>query len=316
MSKFKNRRIIRVKVETTYNTDAAPANADSLQVADFTWKFADTKIAERAISSGTKTPAPAIYAGALLEMTFECELKGSGTAGTAGDLSAILQAAGMKETITGGVSVVYKNDSVAEKSATIWFKDGGDEDEWRITGCRGQVSLEIVAGEFAKLKFTMRGHHTQNPTATAAWVPVYDTTIPVPVLNVPLVIGGTTFDQSKIAIDMGNEIAAPAILNAADGFGEVRITKRAPKLSATIFPPAAATASPVADFKSNTVKTLTMAAVGSVAGNKFQFTFPGGGKFADGPSDGDSNGIVSYDVAFNLIESALGADDEFSLTLT
>ncbi len=313
MSKFQNRRIVRVKIESTYNTDAAPGDSDSLQVAGLVWKLSDTKLAERTIASGTKTPPPAVYAGSLVELTFECELKGSGAAGTPPDIGPLLEACGLIHVNTPATSDIYYSSSTDEKSATIWFKDGGDEDEFRLTGCRGQVTFDVAAGEFGKASFTIRGHIGQLPAATSAWSPTYDATVPVPVLNKPLVIGGDTFEQSKISIDFGNELASPAVLNQADGFGEIRITKRAPKISATIFPFAAATASPLVDLTGNAVQTLTMATVGSAAGNLWAFSFPGGGTYQS-IDDGESDGIVSYDVTLALVETALGADDEFAIS--
>jgi len=315
MSKFVNKRTVRCKVETTYNTDATPTVADSFQVASLKWTQSDAKVAERTISSGTRVPPPGVFVGSLYEVSFEAEVKGSGTAGTAPKgLGAALQAAGFKETIVAVTSVTYKVDSVADKSATIWFKDG-DEDEWRLTGCRGQVTFEENAGEFTKAKFTIRGHLGQTPTNTAAWTNTYDATTPVALLNVPIVIGGITFDQSKVTIDIGNEVAAAALLNGADGFGEIRIPKRAPKLTATIFPPPAATASPLADLAANTVKTITQVVIGATGGNRYQFTFAGGGKYLS-VGDGDADGVVTYDVELGLLESALGADNELSLIFT
>jgi hypothetical protein len=86
-------------------------------------------------------------------------------------------------------------------------------------------------------------------------------------------------------------------------------------LTATIFPPPAATASPLADLAANTVKTITQVVIGATGGNKYQFTFAGGGKYLS-VGDGDADGVVTYDVELGLLESALGADNELSLIFT
>jgi hypothetical protein len=314
VAKYQNKRTIRCKVEATYNTDSAPTASDSWQVADLSWKPADQKLAERKIASGSKAPVAAQFVGHLIEVSFEAEVKGSGTAGTAPKgLGAGLQCCGFKETVVAVTSVTYKVDSTDEKSATIWFKDG-DQDEWRLTGCRGQVTFEESAGDITRAKFTIRGHLSQVPTNTAAWTNTYDSTVPKPVVNVPLVVGGVTFDQSKITIDPGNALAAPALLNAADGFGEIRIPTRAGKLTATIYPPAASVASPLADLRNNTTKTLAQAQIGS-AGNRYQFLFGGGGQYQS-VDDGNAEGVITYNVTMALLESAAGADDELSLVFT
>jgi len=318
MAKIVGQQQIRIKVETTYNTDSTPAATDALVVSNFAWKFAEARLAERAISTGTKLGAPSIYAGALVEVTFEAELKGSGAAGTAPDVGVALRACGHLETITGGVSVAYALDSDDEKSATIWFKDGDPTgaagDEWRLTGCRGQVTFAIEAGNVGKALFTFRGHVGQEPTSTAAWTQTVETTIPVPVLGVPLVIGGVTLEQSKIGLDPAIELAQLSVLNSTDGFGEIRITRARPKLTATVVAPAAATADPVGDFRAGTTRTLSMAAVGS-AGNAYQFAFPGGGKYQE-VAQADDSGIITYDLTMGLLEAVIGDDRPYTLTFT
>lgn len=319
MAKIIGQQQIRVKVETTYNTDSTPAAGDALIVSNFQWKFAEARLAERAISTGTKLGAPPVFAGALVELTFDCELKGSGAAGTAPDMGVALRACGFLETINAGTSVVYKLDSDDEKSVTIWFKDGDPTgaagDEWRVTGCRGQCVFNVEAGNFGKASFTFRGHIGQEPTSTAAWTQTVESTVPVPVLNVPLVIGGVTLEQSKVSVDPATELAQMAVLNATDGYGEIRITRARPKVSATVVAPAAATADPVGDFRAGTTRTLSMGVVGGTAGNRWQFTFPGGGKYTD-VTPGDDNGIITYEMTLALVESALGDDAPFSLTFT
>jgi hypothetical protein len=319
VAKIVGQQQIRVKVETTYNVDAAPASTDALIVSAFNWKFAEANLAERPISTGTKLGAPSIYAGALVELTFDVELKGSGAAGTAPDIGPALRACGFLETITGGVSVAYKLDSDDEKSATIWFKDGDPTgsagDEWRLTGCRGSVVFNMEAGNFGIASFTMRGHVGQEPTSTAAWTQTVETTIPVPLLAVPLVIGGVTMEQSKISVDPALELAQLQTLNAADGYGEIRITRARPKVSATVVAPAVATADPVGDFRAGTTRTLSMVAVGGTAGNRYQFTFPGGGKY-EAVEPGDDNGIITYDMTLAILEAVIGDDAPLTLTFT
>jgi hypothetical protein len=314
MPKRQTKRTIRCKVESVYGTDSVPTVSDSWQVADLTWKSADPKIAERKVSNGSKAPLAGQFVGELIEVSFEAEVRGSGTAGTAPKgLGAGLQCCGFKETVVAVTSVTYKVDSVDEKSATVWFKDG-DEDEWRLQGCRGQVVFEETAGDITRAKFTIRGHLGQPPAVTAAWTNTFDASLPKPVINVPLVIGGVTMDQSKISIDPGNAITAQALLNATDSFGPVFIPTRAAKLTATIYPPPAATANPIGDRRANTVKTLTQAQIGT-AGNRYQFLFPGGGQYQS-IDDGNADGIISYGITMSLLESAAGADDELSLVFT
>src|SRR5436190_14700577 len=103
---------IFAKIETTYGTYNAPAGADAMQVANLQVNPAsDLRWIDRTIIRGSLNPDKGVYGGALFEVSFDMELKGSGTAGTAPKLGAMLRACAMAETIVGGTSVTYKPTS-------------------------------------------------------------------------------------------------------------------------------------------------------------------------------------------------------------
>jgi len=314
MSKFVRNQILLAKLESAYNTDPTPANGDAVAVSDFGWDLADAKVAERNTSTGSKLGAPSVFAGSLIELKFKVEIKGSGAAGTAPEVGPILQACGFLETIVASTSVAYKPDSDDEKSCTVYFDDDGDL--FKVTGCRGNAQIVAEATKFGLLDITLRGHLAANPATSGGYTPTYDTTNPVPMLATPITIGAVALEQTKFTIDPANTIVAPAILNNADGFGEVRISARKTKFSMTVYPLDASSYNPVADLRANTQRALAMAtAVGGTAGNRWRLTFGGNARY-NTVKPGDDNGLVSYELGMEILESALGADNEFVLIYT
>lgn len=315
MSKFKTNQVILIKVESTYDSDPTPTEgSDAVVVEDFQWSFEDTKIAERNIATGSLRKGPKQYAGALLGLSFKCALKGSGTIDVPPDFGVALRACGFLQTINASTSVVYTVDSTDKKSVTCYFDDDGDL--WKVTGLRGNVKFTHEAGAFAYAEFQLKGKLAQEPAAHGGFSPTYQTTEPLPLLGKPLTIGGQTLEQQSFDIDMQNQVVSPAILNNAHGFGQVRISGRDPVLGIKLFPGAAASFDPVSDFTSNTTRTPTFPLVGSSAGERWQWTFGGDARYNAAPSPGDEDGLVSYDLTADLLESALGADDELTLTFT
>lgn len=315
MSKFIDNQIIMAAYESGgYGVDAAPGVNDALVVQDFKWSFADTRLAERNISTGSKLGAPKRYAGSLLELSFKVDIKGSGTIDAPPEFAPILRACGFLETINAATNVQYKADSDDEASCSIYFDDDGDE--WRVVGCRGTAKLMVNAGDYGKIEFTVKGRLTQEPATSPGFTPVYDTTEPVPLLAVPLTVGGNTLEQSQFGIDLKNTMVAPPILNNANGYGEVRISKRATELGITLYPTnVAAGFDPVTAFTAGTTQTLAMPVVGTAAGNRWQLLMPGGAKITN-IDPGDDEGLVSYEITADLLETAIGADDELTLQFT
>ena len=84
MSKLVKQEGILVKIETTPGTDAVPTAADdALLVENIGWSFAGARMLERGAVKSTLGKLQPIFAGTLMEITFDVELKGSGTAGVA-----------------------------------------------------------------------------------------------------------------------------------------------------------------------------------------------------------------------------------------
>lgn len=305
------RTVVLIKTEVTYNTDPVPVEAtDAVLVGNLDFNFAEARNYERVVAKPSLGALNTLYAGSLMSLSFDVEIKGSGAAGTVPELGSALRACGLGETIVVSTSVTYAPASSLHESVTIYlFEDGL---RYILTGCRGGVTGVLQNGQPGILSFNFMGHFS-GPTDLALANPTYNAAIPVAVLN----LTGFSFDGfaaivAALNFDMGTEIATPDDLSAADGFGEVTITGR--KVTGSIDPLATLVASYdwVAKWKADTATSLATGNVGGVAGNIYNLSFPKAQIQEIGR--GDRAGVLSRPINFLAGENV--ADDELSLAFT
>lgn len=310
---LKNLMVILAKTESVYNTDPTPtAGANSILVENPDWSFDSARLYERKPVRSSLAPLKPLYAGALMSIKFDVEIKGSGAAGTAPELGPLLTACGMSETVVAVTSVAYKplSNASAHKSLTMWvYQDGR---LIKVTGCRGQVSGANNLGECGKLSFVFVGHFASN-TDTSIVTPTYLTTVPVPLIGIPFVVDSLNAVITKLAWDLGNELAKPGNMAAADGFGEVRISGRKTVVSFDPEQAVKATYDWINKWQTGAAVALDSGLVGGSAGNRFKLTMPAITYVEIG--NGDKSGILTHEIKAQAMETVAG-DDELALTFT
>lgn len=158
------KRLIQVKKESTYGTDSSPAGTDALLVRNLEITPIEADIVSRDLIRNYLGNSPQLLANTRVSITFQVELAGSGTAGTAPRYGALLQACGLSETIVASTSVTYAPVSSSFSSATIYFNNDGIRHI--LTGCRGTFTLNGEVGQIPTIDFTMVGVYNA-PTDTA-----------------------------------------------------------------------------------------------------------------------------------------------------
>jgi hypothetical protein len=309
---LKHLTVILAKLEVTYNTDPVPVGTDAVLVENPSWSFDSTRRFERNPAKASLAPMKGIYGGSLKTITFETEIKGSGSAGVAPEISALLQACGCAETIVGGTSVTYKPSSTVSthKSVTIYYYEDGLRRI--ITGARGTFQFNGEVGMGGKISWTFTGHYS-DPTDVALVTPTYDSTVPVVMLGLSsFLVDSYAAKLTKIAFDIGNTLAKPGDITQADGFGEVRISGRNVTGSLDPEQTLVATYNWVNKWKTNVSGALDTGVIGTVAGNRWRVTMPALNYLSLGPAD--KEGISTFDLQFEAREST--SDDDFSFIYT
>jgi hypothetical protein len=309
MAMLKNREVILVKQEVTYNTDPVPtAVANACLVEEPNWANEGPRMNARPAVRASFGELQEIYGGSLRTVTFKVELKGSGVAGTAPEYAPLLRACGLGETIVPATSVTYAPASASIPSCTIYYYQDGILQ--KLTGCRGIVSFAFPAGGIPKMEFKMTGHFSL-PTDVALVTPTLMTTKPYPFIGAGITIGGYSPCIESLSLEMGTQLAMEPCANATDGFGEVIITKR--KVGGKINPEMVLVATKAWEslWSAGTTQAFTTGVIGA-AGNRYQLAMPAMYERDIGP--GDRNGIRTYEIGYGAAE--VTGDDEFSLALT
>lgn len=307
-----NRELIVAKIETTYNTDASPAATDAILVENLSWSYAGARMVERKPVRQSIAALKQIFAGTLIEVSGDVEMKGPGAAYSASirpEVDAILRACGFAATVvtTGGSETcTYKPVSTGHESVTVKLYTDGMM--FAITGCRGNASFNLKTGEVGKISFKLTGH-VAAPTDTALVTPTYDSTTPPAVIGGAFTIGAYGAIIDALQFDPSNSVAMPPNFNAADGYGEVVITSRDTNGS---FDPEAvlvATHDFHGNWRDGDSMALTTGVIGGTQYNRFRVDMPAVYYRSVAPADRD--GKRTYSMAFGAAEST--TDDEVSI---
>ena len=183
---FFRKKLITLKLESTYGTDPTPAAADAIQTNNLRIKpYGGPRITRDLDRQGVGTQDE-VNTAPEVEITFDVEMSCSGVAGTPPNVDKALQACGMDATIVAVTSVTYQPvDPQAIESCTIYFYLDGQIH--KIVGCRGEWSLNFPAGGYPRYSFRFVGLFAA-PIAGAIVTPVFTNStaaLPVTKVNTP-----------------------------------------------------------------------------------------------------------------------------------
>ncbi len=305
-----NREAILAKIETTYGVDAVPVPAtDAMLVENLSWSNEGLRMNERPAVRASFGKLKQVYGGKLRSITFDVEIKGSGTAGTPPEFGPLLRACAFGESIVAVTSVTYAPVSNAVESITLYYYQDGIF--YKMLGARGNVSANLEVGAVGKLSFTFTGHVIE-PVDEALVTPTYNATVPTPFINAPFSIGGYAAQINALAIDAANVLAFPPSPGASDGYGEIQVTGRDTQGS---YDPEARLVSvddPHTALNDGSELVLDTGLIGATAGNRYQLSAQRVSYRDTGP--GDRDGIRTYEIPFGCAETT--TDDDIALQFT
>ncbi|MGA9855759.1 MAG: phage tail tube protein [Gammaproteobacteria bacterium] len=315
MTKLVHRTLLLAEVESTYNTDPVPTySSNSILVQNVTWSQAGLRMEKRPAVRGTSIASlQSVYGGELREISFTAEIKGSGTAGTAPELSPLFQACGLTETIVASTSAVYTPNSspTTVKSCTMYlYLDGS---LCKVTGARGDVSFDIKTGGIMTAKFKMTGHVSSAYTDVTLPTGTFNATIPVAALGVAATVGDYAPVLDMITFGLNNKLEMPPSIGADDGYAEITISERDVKGSFDPELDTEATFNWFSSLSAGTTYAFSTGAIGGTAGNEVTIAMPA--IYVEKVASKDRNGILCATVDFTAVESS-GVDNEVSITFT
>jgi len=308
------KKFLIAKIESAYGSDPTPVGgSDAIQVTNLEVTPIESDNVQAAAYQGFigNSTRGTLVANKRVSVTFDVELSGSGTAGTAPAFGPLLKACGLSETVVSATSVTYAGVSSSFDSATIYcFYDGTRH---KITGARGTVSFNMTAGQFPTASFVMTGiYNAPDDTALsgtftvanqAAALEINDTNVTTATFH-----GVTSVRLESLDLALNNEVLYKETASSQ----EVLITNRTPGGTAVIEAPAVGTTDYFA--KATAVATGNSSfVIGATGGNIITLTMAQ--TDITGVSYGDTNGVISLSMPYLALPTTSG-NDEISLAFT
>jgi len=310
MPLYTRKRLILAEIEATYGTDPVPTGAEAILVRNLEITPLQAETVSRNLVRPYMGQSEQLLAQTRVEVTFEVELAGSGTAGTAPAYGPVLRSCGLSETIVATTSVTYAPESSGFESVTIYFFNDGIRH--KVTGCRGTFNLSAEVGQIPFISFTMTGIYNA-PT---------DETVPSPTYSnqaSPLIFknGNTSsfsiFSYSGCLQSLNFDIANSVVYRELVGCTkEVIITDRAPAGTCVIEAPLIATKDFFTIANGSSTGSISFLH-GTTAGNRVTFT--AAQSDINSPTYSDMDGIQMLNLPFIATPTSAG-NNELSLAYT
>lgn len=313
MVMLKKRSVVLAKLEVTEGVDPVPTpGANAILVSNPVPKPGG-ELLTRNFDRASLSPLPHVIGLKEFGVTFDTELKGSGTAdlGLAADVPEIdplLQACGFAVTLTAGPAGNITYDPASDSLKTITLYVYLDGILHKIHACRGSFSFNAEAGKFGTFSWTFKGLYVAPTDAAIPGGAVFNAQKPPPFLNASLTLAGYAAIIQAFSFDMANDIQRREDANSAEGVIGFVIGGR--DTQGSINPEAVPEATHPfwADWKNATEKAFA-ATFGSVVGAKIDITAPKAQ--AREMSWGDRNTVRTYEIPLTLAQNA--GDDEVKL---
>lgn len=165
MSRYIRNTVLLAKIEAVYGTDPTPTGADdAMLVKNVVPDPLNAQNVPRDLITGYMGGFQQLVGNRHVEITFDVELVGSGTAGTAPAWGPLLRACAFAEEVTTSTRVDYTPVSSGFESVTLYYYDDGLLH--KITGARGNVTFKMTAGGIPTMSFAFKGLYNA-PTAAA-----------------------------------------------------------------------------------------------------------------------------------------------------
>lgn len=278
MARYVRNTAVLAKVETTYGTDSTPTGtANSMLVSNLSINPLNAGNVDRANIRPYYGASEQLLGTAYVEMGFDVELAGAGTAGAAPAWGPLMKACGWSETTSSATRCEYLPTTPGTNSATIyWYDDGVLH---KALGARGTFTLKATVGIKPVLSFRMLaidGGVTATANATTE-LTVFKTPLVITTTNsgtvqfngtystAPSVTNGTAYNSQGIEVDVGNQVVHTALLGT--GAESIDITDRAMSARFSLDLTAAQEVTFMSSVKAATTQSLAMLH-GTAAGNK------------------------------------------------
>lgn len=311
MPKLHRKRSILAKAESSYGSDPTPTgSANYVQVIDLNIEPVVSDEVSRDLIRPYMGNYEVIPANTRVNVTFDVEMSGSGSAGTAPKYGAILKACALSETVVSSTSVTYAPVTTPSSSVTLFVNYDGVRH--KVTGARGTFSMSCEVNQIPRISFSLTGIFNA-PTDTALpTVTVSNQASPLIFKNGStsnFAIFGFAAALQSWSLDFNNEVIYRELVG---GTKEVLITDRRPAGTVVVEAVALSGHNFFTDYTGTSTGTNTWLH-GTVAGNKVTVSCPQ--TDLGQPTYEESDGVTMLSLPFYATPTA-SANNEFQLVFT
>lgn len=304
---------LAVEVEITKGTPVAPDAADAgIEIQNIRLE-PTIEVAERNSVEPSFARRPFVPASRMWTITFEVPMKGSGTAGSIGEFSRLLQGCGLTETINVAVDVRYSPESANATNQTLTMDFLLDGVLWRLSGAMGNAIFAFAQNDDPIIRFEFKGlYNAATDTALLSGVS-YGTVSPPNPVGATCTWDTETLRLTSLEIDLGNEVVMRPDICAATGFLHALIIDRAMRVTADPETELVATVDWVNEIINARSGSMVFA-LGGTAGNIHTFTLPNA-QIVEAPF-ADRDGILVNSAVFAALANTSDGDDELEYVQT
>jgi len=204
--RYKRKLAILAEIETTYLTDAVPTAADCIKASNVTFTPSTGEEIQLDYVIPSLGHQGAELTGTYAELTFDVDVTGSGTAGTAPPYGKLHRACGFSETVTAGTDTVYEPIDDDFEAASLYFL--WDKVRHILLGARGTFSMAATAKQIPRWRYTLRGllgtiTDQSNPSLDYSG---FVRALPVSKANTTLSLFGISPPSASLSLDVGNDV--------------------------------------------------------------------------------------------------------------
>jgi hypothetical protein len=189
MPLLSRKRLILAKTESPYGTDASPDGTDAILVRDLSITPLQSDVVDRELIRPYLGASEQLLANTRVEVTFQVEMAGSGTGGTAPAFGRVVQACGFSQTIT-AAAITGTAQAGAAGSITLASGSSATSNIYvgmviTITGGTGQGESGVITAYNGSTKvatvqkttatFTPNGTSVYSIAANVGYKPVSET---------------------------------------------------------------------------------------------------------------------------------------------
>ena len=303
-----NKKVLFAALEVMYGTAVALTGADAIRTANLTIRPFNAQTIERNLDGAGFGNSGAIHAGASVQVEFDVEGSGSGTAGTAPAYGLLFLACQMSETVVADTSVTYEPASDGTDSLTMYFQLDGQRHALR--GARGTWSIRATSQGIPYFHFVFTGLWV-NPASNTDLVPTFTgftTPRPITFEYTPTVsLHALASVYRSFSYDHANTVEY--FNNPGEEY--VGITNRKPAGQISLLAPALSSKNYFTTAKGDTTGALVMVH-GLTAGNIWTFNGPQTQILQPNYADDRGRAMIDANLAFQYAS----VDDEMSLVFT